>query len=72
MDAKLLPNYFSVNVFVLAVIFRRQISKKLTIFPGFIDFMLQDESLINYANLFSHNDYEKKDKIILKYFYFND
>ena len=31
---------------------------------GFIDFML---SLLDHANLFS-NEYEKNDKIILKYF----
>ena len=32
---------------------------------GFIDFML---SLLDHANLFSPNEYEKNDKIILKYF----
>ena len=35
---------------------------------GFIDFMLKITSLIDYTNLFSPNDYEKNDKIILKYF----
>ena len=35
---------------------------------GFIDFMLKGKSLLHYANLFSPNDYEKNDKIILKYF----
>ena len=35
---------------------------------GFIDFMLKVKSLLDYANLFSPNDYEKNDKIILKYF----
>ena len=34
----------------------------------FIDFMLKDQSSLNYTNLFSPNDYEKNDKIILKYF----
>ena len=34
---------------------------------GFIDFMLKDKSLLGYTNL-SSNDYEKNDKIILKYF----
>ena len=33
----------------------------------FIDFMLKGKSLLDYANLFSLIDYEKKDKIILKY-----
>ena len=35
---------------------------------GFIDLMLKGKSLLEYANLFSPNDYEKNDKIILKYF----
>ena len=35
---------------------------------GFIDFMLKVKSLLEYRNLFSLNDYEKNDKIILKYF----
>ena len=35
---------------------------------GFIDFMLKGKSLLEYANLFSPNIYEKNDKIILKYF----
>ena len=36
---------------------------------GFIDFMLKDESFQNYTNLFSLNEYEKKYKIMLKYFH---
>ena len=35
---------------------------------GFIDFMLKGKSLLDYTNLFSPNDYEKNDKIKLKYF----
>ena len=35
----------------------------------FIDFMLKGKSLLRYINLFSPNDYEKNDKIILKYFH---
>ena len=35
---------------------------------GFIDFMLKGKSLLDYANLFSTNDYEENDKVILKYF----
>ena len=35
---------------------------------GFIDFMLKGKSLLEYTNLFSPNDYEKNNKIILKYF----
>ena len=34
----------------------------------FIDFMLKDKNLLDYSNLFSPNEYEKNDKIILKYF----
>ena len=34
----------------------------------FIDFMLKGKSLLDYTNLFSPNDYEKNDKIALKYF----
>ena len=34
---------------------------------GFIDFMLKGKSLPDYTNLFSPNDYEKNEKIILKY-----
>ena len=37
-------------------------------YTGFIDIMLKGKSLLNYTNLFSPNDYEKNDKIILKYF----
>ena len=33
---------------------------------GFIDFMLKGKGLLDYTNLFSPNDYEKNDKIILK------
>ena len=35
---------------------------------GFIDFMLKGKSLLKYTNLFSPREYEKNDKIILKYF----
>ena len=35
---------------------------------GFIYFMLKDKSLLDYTNLFSPNEHEKNDKIILKYF----
>ena len=36
---------------------------------GFIDFMSKGKSSLDYINLFlSPNDYEKNDKIILKYF----
>ena len=35
---------------------------------GFIDFMLKGKILLHYTILFSPNEYEKNDKIILKYF----
>ena len=35
---------------------------------GFIGFMLKGKSLLDYINLFSPNDFEKNDKIILKFF----
>ena len=35
---------------------------------GCIVFMLKRKSLLEYTNLFPPNDYEKNDKIILKYF----
>ena len=35
---------------------------------GFIVFMLKGKSLLDYTNLFSPNDYERNDKVILKYF----
>ena len=35
---------------------------------GFIDSMLKGQSLLDHTNLFSPNDYEKNDKITLKYF----
>ena len=35
---------------------------------GIIDLMLKGKILLDYANLFPPNDYEKNDKTILKYF----
>ena len=35
---------------------------------GFIDFILKGKSLLDYTNIFSSNDYEKNDQIIIKYF----
>ena len=34
-----------------------------------IDFILKGKSLLDYTNLFSLNEYEKNDKIVLKYLY---
>ena len=35
---------------------------------GFIDFMLKNENLTGFTNLFSPSDFKKNDDIILKYF----
>ena len=35
---------------------------------GFINFMIKGKSLLDYINLFSPKEYEKNDKITLKYF----
>ena len=35
---------------------------------GFINFMLKGKSMLDYTNLFSPNEYEKNDKIILRHF----
>ena len=35
---------------------------------GFIDFMLKSESLLEYTNVISANEYKKNAKIILKSF----
>ena len=35
---------------------------------GFIYFMLRSKILVDYTNLFSPNDHEKNDKIVLKNF----
>ena len=35
---------------------------------GFIDFMFKGKSLLDYKMLFSPDDYEKNENIILKYF----
>ena len=38
------------------------------IFIGFIDFMLKHKSLLDYTYFLPPTDYEKNDKILLKYF----
>ena len=35
---------------------------------GFIDFMLTGETLLQFTNLYSPNEYKKNNKRILKYF----
>ena len=38
---------------------------------GFIDFMLKGTTLTDFTNLFSRNNFDKNDDIILKYFMTN-
>ena len=35
---------------------------------GIVDFMLIGRRLLEYTNLWYHSDYEKNDKVMLKYF----
>ena len=35
---------------------------------GFIDYILKGKSLLDYTNMFSNSQFEKNDKMILKYF----
>ena len=37
-------------------------------FIGFIDFMFKGKTFTEYGNLFSPNDFKKKDNVILSYF----
>ena len=37
-------------------------------FIAFTEYMLAGNTFLDYTNLFSPNDYEKKDKIVHKYF----
>ena len=59
------------NKIIITNIYRIQVFDSIMCgyFPiAFIDFMLKGKSLLEYTNLFSPNDYEYNDKIILKYF----
>ena len=38
---------------------------------GFIDFMIKGKILLEYTYLFSPKEYEKNEKIVLKYFFIN-
>ena len=61
---------FTGNKIIITNIYRIQANDSIIceyFFIGFIDFMLKVKTLLDYTNLFSPNDSEKKDKIILKY-----
>ena len=64
-----LENSFEKNI--LTNIYRIQAYDSIMcgyFYIGFINFLLIGKSLLEYTNLFSPNDYEKNDKIILKFF----
>ena len=64
-------NKFIRNKNIIINIYRIQVHNSIMcgyFFIGFIDFMLKGKSLLDYTNLFSPNNYEKNDQIILKYF----
>ena len=64
-------NKFIGNKNIMTYIYRIQAYDSITcgyFCIGFIYFMLKGKSLLVYTNLFSSNEYEKNDKIILKYF----
>ena len=59
------------NKNIITNVYRIEVYDSITcgyFYIEFIDFMLKNKSLLDYTNLFSPNDYEKNDKIILKYF----
>ena len=59
------------NKNIITNIFKIQAYNSITcgyVCVEFIDFMLKGKSLLDYKNLLSLDDYEKNDKIILKYF----
>ena len=63
-------NFIS-NKNTITIIYRIQANDSIIcvwFYIGFIDFMIKDNSLLYYTNLFSSNKYEKNDKIILEYF----
>ena len=57
------------NKYIITNIFRIQVFDSILceyFCIGFIDFMLKGKTLSEYTNIFSPNDYEKINKIILK------
>ena len=62
---------FIENKNAITIIYRTQAYDSITyghFCIGFIDFMLKSKTLLEYTNLFCHNDYEKNDTIKLKNF----
>ena len=62
---------FSGNKNIMANIYRIQTYDSIIcgyFCIGFIDFMLKGKCFLDYTNLFSPDDYEKNEKLTLKYF----
>ena len=62
---------FIENKNIEANIFRAQANNSVMhdyFCTGFIDFMLANKKLTDYTNMFSPNDFDKNDRIILSYF----
>ena len=71
LELNIFQKKFIRNKSIITNIFRIQAYDSIMcgyFYIGFIDFMLKGKCLLDYTNLFSPNDYEKNDKIILKYF----
>ena len=56
------------NKNILTYIYRIQTYDSI-VYGYFIDFMLKSKSLLDYTKLCSPNEYEKNNKILLKYFH---
>ena len=66
-----IPKEFVGNKNILASIYRIQAYDSIMcgyFCIGYVDILLKGKNLLEYTNLSSPNDYEKNDKIILKYF----
>ena len=73
LKEKKLKYYFDKSI-VVANIFRIQAHDSVIcgyFCIGFIDFMLKDKILTDFTNLFSPNNFDKNDDVILKYFMAN-
>ena len=66
INANLLKNYD-----IITNIFRIQAYDSIIcgyFCVGFLDYMIKDKDLVDYTNLFSPSDFDKNDRIILRYF----
>ena len=68
---RILKKIFIRNKSIITNIYRIQANDSIMrgyFYIGCIDFILKGQSLLDYTNLFSPNEYEKNDKTILRYF----